>query len=332
MLRFSRERDSNQEVNGIRPELSVITVTPEGLSAIDQALVALRSQTAIKRIELVVVAQQELPNDAANLEGFAATRLVNIGRIESLGPAIAAGFRAAAAPLVAYAEEHSYPEPGWAAALIERHREPWAAVGWSLESANPESTIGWAHLLANFGPAVAPASSGERRMLPWHHVSYKRAPVVACGDDLGKMLETEGMLHEHLLARGRRLYLEGTVASRHLNVSRLHSFLSSHFHGGRGFGSARARFETWSPTRRLAYALGFPLVPVLRLRRLLPDIQRTTTAGGPRRRLIPLIALGLTVDALGEAVGYLWGQGHSPERRLPIDLERARHVGRRPRG
>jgi hypothetical protein len=311
----------------IRPELSVITVTPDGLPAIDGVLTALRSQTARERIELVIVAPQELGAVTENTEEFAATRRVNTGPFESLGRAIAAGVQAATAPIVAYAEEHSYPDPEWAAILIERHQGPWAAVAWSLENANPESPISWAHLLADFGPGVAPVSSGERRMLPWHHVSYKREELVDCGDRLGEMLEAEGMLHRRLLDSGRRLYLEGSVGSRHVNVSRLPSHLSSHFHGGRGFGAARARFEAWSPARRLACALGFPLVPIVRFKRLLPDIQRTRTVAGRRRWLIPILALGLMTDALGEAVGYLAGQGRARKHRLTIELERARHVG-----
>ena len=284
------------------------------------------------RIELVIVAAQRMPTDAASLQGFAATRLVNVGRIESLGRAIAVGVQAATGPIVAYAEEHSYPEPGWAAALIERHRGPWAAVGWALENANPDSSTGWAHLLADFGPGVAPVASGERQVLSWHHVSYKREELVACEDRLGEMLEAEGVLHQQLLARGRRLYLEGTVASRHLNVALLGSYLRSHLYGGRGFGAARARFEAWSAPRRLAYALGFPLVPVLRLMRLLPDVRRTRTASRRRRWLLPTLALGLTVNAFGEAVGYLYGQGRTRQQRLPIELERARHIARNPRG
>ena len=312
-------------------ELSVITVTPNGLAAIERTLAALRAQTARERIELVVVAPRDLPADATRLQGFAATRLVNVGPIESLGGAIAAGVRAATGTIVAYAEEHSYPDPNWAAALIERHRGPWTAVGWALKNANPDSGTSWAHLLADFGPGVAPVGSGERPVLPWHHVSYKREELVACGDRLKEMLEAEGMLHEHLLAGGRRLYLDGAIASRHLNVSRVGSNVRSHFFGGRGYGSARARFGAWSPARRLAYALGFPFVPVVRLWRLRPDVQRTRAGSGPRRWLFPMLALGLTVAAFGEAVGYLFGEGRTRQSRLPIELERERHLAQRAR-
>lgn len=308
-------------------QLSVITVTPDGLGALDRTLGALRAQSVSDRIELVVVAPQELPADAGSLEGFAATRVVTIERIESLGRALAAGVRAASGPVVAYAEEHSYPEPGWAGTLIDRHRGPWAAVAWSLENANPERLTSWAHLLGDFGPAVAPAASGERRgALPWHHVAYKRSELLARGDRLEELLEAEGMLHKDLLANGRRLYLEGAAASRHLNVSRFRSNLRSHYQGGRGFGAARVRFGHWSLARRLAYALASPLVPLVRLRRALPDIRRAQARSGRRRGLVAALALGLTADALGEAVGYLRGAGRAREHRLTIELNRHLHI------
>jgi len=311
-----------------RVELSVVTVTPNGLAALENTLAALRAQTARERIELVVVAPSEVSPEDPRLEGFATVKAVAAGEIDNLGQAMAAGVRAATGSVVVYAEEHSWPQPGWAATLIERHREPWAAVGWALENANPESAIGWVHFLADQAPGAAPVASGERRApLPWHNVSYKRDALMVYGDRLGEMLDTETILHERLLSQGQRLYLEGAATSRHLNATRPVSLIRSLYLGGRGFGAARSRLEAWSARRRLAYALGFPLIPAVRIRRLLPDVRRVIPDPRSRRRLLPLLALGLVVQALGEAVGYLWGSGRSRSQRLTIELERSRHLG-----
>jgi hypothetical protein len=182
-------------------------------------------------------------------------------------------------------------------------------------------------MLAVFGPAMAPVASAERDgPLAWHHVSYKRAELVPFGERLGELLEAEGVLHDELRARGRRLFLEGTAVSRHLNVSRLGSELRSRFHGGRGFASARARREEWSAGRRAAFALAFPLLPVVRLRRLLPDIRRTSARSESGPGLMPLLVLSLVADGLGEAVGSVCGAGRSRRRALTIELERSRHL------
>jgi hypothetical protein len=313
-------------------DLSVVTVTPGGLEPIRAVLSALRAQTARAGLEIVIVSPGGLDASEAGLDGFGAGRVLTIGPIESLGRAIAAGMRAAGGPVVAYAEEHSLPEPGWAEAIIERHRGPWVAVGWALQNSNPRTRTSWAHLITDFGPAVAPVGSGERPALPWHHTSYKRGELDAFGDELGGLVEGEGMLQELLRARGGRLYLEGAVASRHLNIATPRAHLASHLHGGRGYGWARARYADWSPARRAGYALAFPLIPLVRLRRLLPDIRRVQPRSGRRRGLLALIALGLLADAFGEALGYLLGDGASRRDRLPYELHRSRFAGARHRG
>jgi hypothetical protein len=310
-----------------RAELSALIVTPGSLEEIRPALAALRSQTARDRIEVVVVGPEGHSPDVEALAGFAAARVIGIGHLDSLGRAIATGMLAADAPIVAYVEEHSLPDPRWAEVVIERHRGPWAAVGWAIENANPGSAVSWAHMIADFGPGVAPIESGERHeSLPWHHTSYKQDELIPYGDDLGELVEAEGLLLDDLLGRGRRLYMEGAVASRHINVSRSGANLRSHFLGGRGFGSARSRLGGWSIPRRVAYALAWPLVPWLRMMRLRSHVRRTRERRGRRLMLYPMLAIGLTADAFGEAVGYVAGEGGTRRARLEIELERRRQL------
>jgi hypothetical protein len=249
--------------------------------------------------------------------------------MDSLGSAIAHGIVEASGPAVAYAEEHSQPSANWAEVLIERHNGPWDIVAWSVENANPETTASWAHLLTDFGPGVAPVESGERHgQQPWHHVSYKRADLLPFGDELPGWVEAEGLMQDDLIARGRRIYMEGGVTSNHLNISKLRWNLRSHLLGGRSFGAARAEEGGWSAGRRLAYAVAFPLVPVRRLLRLRPHVVRTRPARGHKRGLVASLALYLFVDAFGEAVGYLAGSGPARQERMPMELERKRYLRR----
>jgi hypothetical protein len=121
---------------------------------------------------------------------------------------MAAGVREAIAPLVSYAEEHAYPAPGWAEALIKAHRQSWAAIGGTIANANPGNSVNWASFFTDFGPWVEPAEGGEISHLPWHHAVYKRSILLEYGPELETMLETESILHADLQARGYRLYLE----------------------------------------------------------------------------------------------------------------------------
>ena len=260
----------------------------------------------------------------------------DLGRVRSVscaihttGEALAAGVLAAEAPVVVCAEEHSYPAPGWAQALIGAHRGPWVAVGGVLENANPDTMLSWAHLFTDFGPAVSPAPAGEARELPGHHTAYKRAALLAYGDRLGRCLEVEWMLQEDLRRAGGRLYLEPRAVSRHLNVSRLASVLRSEFHGGRSFAANRAWISDWSLLHRLALVPAIPLVFAVRVRRVLRDVRRARPSLLPR--LLPALSLGLAVNCLGQAVGCSLGHGGAARRRVSIELRRHRHLHPRDR-
>jgi hypothetical protein len=314
-------------VTGNGAEISVVLVTPAGLDAIRRTVSHLRSQTACDRIELVMVGRSALRRDelpGGELEGFAGLQLVEAGNFPSTGAAFAAGVRAASAPIVACAEEHSFPEPGWAAALIEAHSGPWAAVGGTLENANPTTWFSWAHLLSDFGPAVAPVEGGEASELPGHHTSYKRDKLLGYGADLEGMLEIEWVLQEDLRAAGGRLLCEPRAVSHHVNASRIGSHLRGELNGGRAFAANRARLRGWSPLRRLIWIAGSPLMPLVRLTRTLPHVRRVRPPS--RAGLLSVLAMGLTVNAFGQMLGYALGRGAATKKRMSLELSRHRHL------
>ena len=56
------------------------------------------------------------------------------------------------APIVALAEDHCFPEPGWADALIRAHQGPWAVVGPVVRNANPATIVSWCDFVIGYGP------------------------------------------------------------------------------------------------------------------------------------------------------------------------------------
>jgi hypothetical protein len=312
------------------PEISFVLVTPTGFEQIRRTIGHLRRQTARDRIELVVVAQSALSRDGLgdDLDGFAAVRLVDFGPFPSMGAAFAAGVREASAPIVGCAEEHSFPEPGWAEALIEAHTGPWVAVGGVLENANPATLTSWAALATDFGPAMSPVGGGEASELPGHHTSYKRQVLLGYGSDLEHLLEVEWVLQEELRASGGRLLRVPDAVSRHLNPSRPLSHLRAQLNGGRLFAGNRSRLRGWSVLRRLVWVAGSPLLPVLRLSRSLPHLRRAGVGGV---RLSIVLAIGLLANSVGQAIGYGLGAGRSGQQRLTIDLHRRSDLSERDR-
>ena len=316
-----------------QPELSVILVTPDRYAPLRETVGCLLRQTVRDALEIVLVAPAEdaLELDPSELDPFLCHHVVEVGPLTTTGAAMAAGVRRATAPVVAYAEEHSYPEPAWAEAVIRRHREPWAAVGWPLRNANPGSLIAWASLLTDFASWVAPVEGGEVSRLPGHHAAYKRDVLLAYGDRLAAMLEVEGVLHFDMRRNGLRLYLEPSVSSLHVNVSRLGSYFQAEYLGGRTFAAARARSGRWSPLKRILFVAGAPLIPLVRLRRILADVRRAGLTRQVMPRTLPALCFGVTAHTVGEIAGYTLGSGRAQQRRIGIELQRRRHLGRRER-
>jgi hypothetical protein len=312
-------------VTETQPEMSVIVVTPSDCAAVGTLLAHLRAQTARARLELVIVAPQTPPDlDAARLEDFARLRIVAVGPIHIVSRTRAVGVRHASAPIVAFTEEHSFPAPDWAEALIQAHRGPWAAVGPVVGNANPDSIMSWATLALQYSRWLPPTPAGAMDDIAGHNSAYKRDILLAYGADLEQWLDFEYSLHQDLRARGLQLYLEPAARTNHLNVTRLPSWLREQFHSGRVFAGVRAR--DWPLFRRLLYSLGSPLIPVVRLRRILDAVRQRAELSHLAPRIVPWLVFGLIVQTAGEVVGYVRGIGGSPEHLADIELYRRRHV------
>lgn len=313
------------------PVLSVLLVTPDDYESLRQTVSHLRRQTIKHQLEVVIATTSaaNLRLDEEDLKDFLGYVVVEVGELTTTGNAVAAAVMRASAPVVAYAEEHSYPGAGWAEALVEAHQEPWAGVGSVIANANPENMISWAHLYTAFGTWVEPSDGGAMSNLAWHHVSYKRELLTEYGSALGAMLETEGILQRDLQSKGHRFYLEPRAVSRHLNVSVFSSYVGAEFHSGRLFGAARSGHGRWSLLHRLVYIGGLPLIPIVRAPHVLRQIKRTGRSRQLLPRVLPSLAIGLIMHSVGEATGYAWGSGRSPRRMLSYELSRHRHMVKR---
>jgi hypothetical protein len=313
--------------------MSVLILTPGGFDLIRETVRRLRAQTVRERIELVVVApsREALGPFERETIGFPSVRVVEAGEIRRASSAKAAGVRAARAPFLAFAEEHCYPEPEWARLLLAAHARGWDAVGPQMCNANPLSAVSRAGLYLNYGACLAPAAPGPSERLPWHNISYRREALTAYGKDLATLLAVEGLLLDDMRARGRGLYFEAAARTHHVNISRLSSWVAHSFWGGRMFGAARARGKSWTPLRRLLYVGGGPLIPLVRVRRTLPQVYRTGAGHADVARVLPAMLAGLIPHALGEVTGYAFGAGHAEERYSSYELNRSLHVTERDR-
>jgi hypothetical protein len=317
---------SDKSRNEEAPLMSVVVLTPDRFATIRETVRHLRAQEPCARLELIIVAPSAsaLDADASELRDFLRYKVVEVGPIHSTAKARAAGVRQSHAPIVAFAEDHAYPAPGWANALINRHGEEWAAVGPVITNANPHSITSWANLLIEYSQWLAPSEGGEREHLPGHNCSYKRELLLEYGERLEAMMDAESILHWDLRARGHRLYLEPCALTLHQNFSARTPSLQLRFQGGRLFAASRAR--DWPVWRRALFACAWPLIPVVRCLRITRELM---ARGRPRHllpRLLPALIVGLVFDGAGEMAGYAFGPGRAMATLSDMEFHRERYM------
>jgi hypothetical protein len=310
------------------PEMSVVLVTRGSFRSIRKTVRHLVRQTFRDRLELLIVvpSREGLKLDDSEVQGFGAVQVLEVGPIHSMSQAKVAAARNATTPVVAFAEDHCYPDPDWAEHLIRAHRQSCAAVGPAVKNANPHTLISWVSYLMSHVRWNEPVATGPTNGLPWHNTSYKRNLLLEYGPELASLLSVEGFLQDSLAARGHQLYLASMTKVSHVNASLLSSMLAHAFVGGRLYGALRARYGKWSPLRRLLYIVAAPLIPLVRLRRTCRDIRRIGEQERLLPRALPALCAGLTFHALGELTGYAIGVGSGEQQYSSYELNRIDHI------
>lgn len=308
--------------------MSVVIFTPKDFAHIGQTVKHLAAQTLSKKLELVIIhmtgAIVKVPPEYES--AFARIVWCPIPARDNLGQVRAAGARMATAPIVAFAEDHAFPQVRWAEYFVEAHLGPWVAVGPSFANGNPASQISWADFMLNFGTFAEVSVSGDATNLPWHNISYKREILLGYGQRLADLLSVEGNLLADLQAHGHKLYMEARSQIRHVNISILSFFIQEHLVAGRLFGAMRASQSRWPWWRRLAYAGAVPLLGVVRFWRLRPHLKRVNNKYPILPAVLPLLFFGLGLHSLGEGWGYLFGIGTAMQHKGDFEYFRYRFL------
>ena len=153
--------------------------------------------------------------------------------------------------------------------------------------------------------------------------SYRREALLEHGDALPKKLETSVAMHWEMIREGHRFAIAPGAVIYHQNHSRFWPSLELRFQTGRLF--AANRVSGWPLWKKLAYAAATPLIPPLRLFRLLRDARRVGLAN--RFPGLTLVGVVLLVwDGAGQAIGALAGHGGAMEWITKIEHHRQRFM------
>jgi hypothetical protein len=246
--------------------------------------------------------------------------------MRTIAHSYSAGVRAATAPLVVFTEDHCYPEPDWAELFVRRHASGnWAGVGPTVINANPAYTASWAQFLAEYGGYSEAGVKGPSRQIPGHNSCYRREELLRYGPDLADWLECETLMHWDMADRGLGLYLDRDIRTHHWNCTRMVYTLAFSWYFLRQFAAYRIRHASLG--RRATLAILWPLIPVIRLKRIWPIM---TALLGYRRAMatLPALAVNLFVSGAAEGLGYVTGEAGELKNMLDREFHRERYLRR----
>lgn len=307
------------------PALAAILWTPDDYETIRKTVRALKAQTVQHKVELILLGPtpESLEIDESDVEGFASYKLVVLDSMAKSSAIRAAGTWAATAPIVSYMQDHAFPVPGWAEALLECYEGPWSGASFVFANDNPATATSWCNFLMQYGDWVEPLPPGEPTHIGGHMASYRRDALMEYGDELPRKLETSVAMHWEMKKRGCRFAIAPGAVVYHQNYSRLLPSMPLRFQTGRLFAANRTR--GWSLPRRLLYAAASPLIPLLRFSRMIRTVSRI---GGTSLlpRIVPVGVLLMISDGLGQAWGSLAGRGGAMEWITNIEWHRHRFM------
>ena len=187
----------------------------------------------------------------------------------------------------------------------------YAAVGPVVGNANPWTATSWGCFLVFYSQWMAARPEAEVRHLASNQSCYRKEILLGYSQELAAMLEAESVLHYDLLQRGYRLSQTAAARIMHMNFSRLSPVLHEYFLASRVFALKRRRLWPW--WRRAVYAAGSPLLPLIRLPRVLGDSRRGHVGTMTLLRALAPVLMILCAGAAGEMLGYACGEGEAKE-------------------
>lgn len=224
--------------------------------------------------------------------------------------------------IIAFLEDHVTIEPGYFRAVLDAFQDGCAAVGPTVQNANPDVGISNAvHLLhyGSWGPALEP---GEVELLPGNNSAYRKSTLELYEHRLEHLLLTDTVLQMRLKSDKHRLYLEPRARLHHLNATSLRTAVVSEYLYHRCFVWSRGNEFNWTELDRLRVLLRTPLTPWIRLLRL-AKLVRTRFPHMQQSFILALPSLVVLQHAAawGQLVGLVSGPGTAPVQFTRFELE-----------
>jgi hypothetical protein len=294
---------------------------------LEGTLEALAGQAGAPPMEIIVPYAPPLEGVARLAEHYPQARFVPVADLQRSGGASrehhdqlrARGLALARGELVALLEDHALPDPHWAAAMAEAHRERWAGVGGAIEN-GIDRALNWAVYFCDFAHYQNPLPAGESDFASDANACYKRAALETI-EPIWREAFQERAVNWALKGAGEKLALapEAIVYQHRLGL-RLSDSLKERFVWGRSYAAGRC--GTIGRGKQLAYAALAPAIWAVLVARMGKTVAARGRLMRPFLQALPLTAVLALAWSAGEMSAYLKGGG-APEKAVRETLARS---------
>lgn len=288
------------------PELSVIVAATGPIDEVPTSLSAIREQCEGRDVEILLPYADDEPYPL--VEGAPGVTALRMARRATLPALLGAAIARARGEVIAITDSTCGIDGGWVASILAAHRGPHPVIGGAVEPGGLRTLVDWAAYFCDYGQFMLPLPGGPAAEMPGSNISMKRS-ALATGREFVEPEFWKTYWCRELQASGRELLSDPAIVVSYTKRFRLLPYLTHRFHSGRCF--AGMRLTQLGAGKRLVYAAGSPLLPLVFCRRILATIL-------PKRRrrwrllgCAPVILLATMSWALGELTGYLAGPGTS---------------------
>ena len=298
-------------MRAMKPEISVVIPSVNGLGDLVGCLEALEAQREDVRLEVLVV--DRLGDSVIEVVGekFPEARIIPMERSVTIPEMRAKAFDEATGAAVAVIEDHVIVPPGWARHLLDALENSSGVVGGSVENAATDTLMDWACFLCEYSHCIPPLDEGVVDWVTGNNVVY-RADLLDRHREATAAGKWENHLHEVLKGDGVDLVCRPEIVVGHKKHYSFMEYFTQRYLYSRSYAGMRAAEASRARTLVLG-ALSLALPPLLFARTL----RNILAKGGHTATLIkslPLIAIFCCSWAVGEAVGYWFGGGDALKR------------------
>jgi glycosyltransferase involved in cell wall biosynthesis len=287
--------------------VSVVIASIVGAPFIDECLLSLEQQAKGCGAEVIVVACGTAEYADRLAQKFPWVRVIHRAERESVPDLRRRGVEQASGELVAIIEEHCVAAPDWLERAIEAHAGgDYGVVGGPVADDNYKRLRDWVVYFCEYNNYFPSWQEGEAHELGSANIAYSRALLLKYKEVLGHGYWEAG-LHPRLAADGVKFRPAPKMVVYHRGPFDYGYYLQQRYWFSRAFAGARSHHLPAS--RKMAYALAFPLVPFLLLARLAQRVRRQHCHVDKLVQSLPLLVPALFVYVAGEFVGYLAGPG-----------------------